>query len=536
MRNLKIWVRLTAAIWLVLVLVWTGMILWQSSASRESAIVQANDFARSVHEITMAGLTGMMITGTIDRREIFLDQIKQLSAIKNLSVSRSAAVEKIFGPDTKAAHVLDSIEQEVIREGKPYSKVTANGALPVLRVITPVLASKSYLGKDCISCHQVPEGTVLGLVRMDVSLETVENELAGFRLKISLAAAAASLLLLFVIYRFTHHFVTRPLNFLDRSLQEIARGEGDLTRRLAIRGDDEIGQTAHSFNEMMENFCRLIRQIRDSATHLSSQSQRLAESAQRVTNGSTMQNEKSVQAASAIENMVSRIGAISNGTEAVHRQSQESQTRAEEGNRALEQLGGEMAKVEGAVTKISTAVTQFVENSEAIYTITQKVKGVADQTNLLALNASIEAARAGDAGRGFAVVADEVRKLAEQSAHSANEIDAITKNLSVQSERVRQAIDEGLTSIATGHQAVDSVADILRSENGSVFEVGRGLDAIAAETEEQKRIGHELVAHIEAISEMTRQNTSEISQTSMAVQELDALAQDLHKTVHRFKV
>ena len=121
MSNWKIWVRLTVAIWSVLVLVWTGMTLWQSSASRESAIVQANDFARSVHEITMAGLTGMMITGTIDRREIFLDQIKELSAVPNLRVSRSAAVEKIFGPDTKATHdVLPLMENA-------YKQLQLNG-------------------------------------------------------------------------------------------------------------------------------------------------------------------------------------------------------------------------------------------------------------------------------------------------------------------------------------------------------------------------------------------------------------------------
>ncbi|MFZ4536544.1 methyl-accepting chemotaxis protein [Propionivibrio sp.] len=536
MNNLKIWVRLTAAIWFVLVIVWTGMILWQTSVSRETSIHQAGDFAKSVHEMTMAGLTGMMITGSIGQREVFLDQIKQLSVIKDLHVARSEAVIKFFGPDIKSTRTLDALEQRVMKEAKPYAEVDTDGGIPILRVINPTLALKNYLGKDCIMCHQVPEGTVLGIVSMKVSLESVERVVASFRLKIALAAAAVSFLLLFVIYKFTRHFVTSPLNELSSSLKEIARGEGDLTRRLNVRGNDEIGQTANSFNEMMENFCRIIQQVRDSAIKVSSQSQELSASAQRVASGSQMQSERSVQAASAVENMESSISSISKSTELVHQQSQESLKRAEEGNRVLLQLGREMDNVEQAVNLMSTSAAEFVRNAETINTITQEVKGIADQTNLLALNAAIEAARAGEAGRGFAVVADEVRKLAEQSAHSANKIGTITSVLAAQSISVKHAISEGLQNIASSHQTVSSVSDVLHSVNGSVGEVGRGLDAIASATDEQRRVSHEVVENIEAISRMAKQNNIAVAQTAVSVQALDALAQELQTTVSRFKV
>ncbi|MEI7431955.1 MAG: methyl-accepting chemotaxis protein, partial [Betaproteobacteria bacterium] len=388
MSNLKIWVRLTAAIWFVLVIVWTGMIFWQTRESRDTAINQANNFAQSIHEMTMAGLTGMMITGTIGQREIFLDQIKQLSAIKDLHVSRSEAVVKLFGPDSKSTRTLDVFEQQVMKDAKPYSSIDTDGGISVLRVITPTLASKNYLGKDCIMCHQVPEGTVLGLVSIQVSLESVEQAASLFRLKTAIAAALVSVLLLFVIYKFTRHFVTRPLDNLSNSLSEIARGEGDLTQRLEVRGNDEIGQTANSFNKMMENFCILIQQVRDSAVEVSSQSKELSSSAQRVAAISRIQQDKSIQVATALEDMVSRISAISQSTEIVHQQSQESLKRADEGNQVLEQLGNEMSNVEKAVTLISSTITEFVQNTEAINVITQEVKGIADQTNLLALNAA----------------------------------------------------------------------------------------------------------------------------------------------------
>lgn len=535
MSNLKIWVRLTAAIWFVLVIVWTGMIHWQTEVSRETSIRQAGDFAKSIHEMTMAGLTGMMITGTIGQREVFLDQIKQLSVIKDLHVARSDAVVKIFGPDAKSTRVLDGLEQQVMKEAKPYAAIDRSDGIPTLRVITPTLAARNYLGKDCTSCHQVQEGTVLGIVSMKVSLESVERDVADFRLKIALAAAGVSLLLLFVIYKFTRHFVTRPLDDLSGSLSEMASGEGDLTRRLKVLGQDEIGQTAHSFNQMMENFRQLIQQIRDSATAVSSQSQALSASAQRVASGSVLQSERSVQAASAVDDMVKRIDSISHSTELVHRQSQDTLQRAEEGNRVLEQLGSEMGNAEQAVKRMSSSISDFVKNAEAINIIAQEVKAIAEQTNLLALNAAIEAARAGEAGRGFAVVADEVRKLAEQSAHSASRIGSITATLARQSIDVRQAIDAGLAHIASSQGAVVGVAGVLRAEHGSVLAVGRGLDAIASATDAQRRVSHQVFENIEAISGMAEQNGAAISQTANAAQSLDALAQALQTMVRRFK-
>src|SRR6185369_2069798 len=121
-----------------------------------------------------------------------------------------------------------------------------------------------------------------------------------------------------VIYFLTRRFVTNPLEELKDGLRDIARGEGDLTRRLTVHGKDEIGQTASIFNEMMENFNGLVRQVGNSASQVSTQARELSNAATRVASGSHLQNEKSVQAASAVENMVGSIASISQSTEHVH--------------------------------------------------------------------------------------------------------------------------------------------------------------------------------------------------------------------------
>jgi methyl-accepting chemotaxis protein len=121
--------------------------------------------------MTMAGLTGMMITGTVGQREVFLDQIKQLSVIKDLQVIRGEAVSRQFGGQ-RAMPVLDADEQAALAGARCAVERDAQGG-EYLRVVKPALASENYLGKNCIACHQVPAGTPLGLVSMKVSLDKV---------------------------------------------------------------------------------------------------------------------------------------------------------------------------------------------------------------------------------------------------------------------------------------------------------------------------------------------------------------------------
>ncbi len=534
--GLKIWIRLTAAIWVVLAIIWAGAIVWTTQVNRETAIRQAQDFSQSIHEMTMAGLTGMMITGTVGQREVFLDQIKQLSIIKDLHVARSETVAKLYGPDTKSNRQLDAKEQQVMSSGTPHVSVEKENGSSYLQVINPTKASKNYLGKDCLVCHQTTEGTVLGIVSMKVSLDSVESEVAAFRLKIAGVALAALGVLLVLIYLITHHFVTAPLDELRKGLSDIARGEGDLTRRLPVKGKDEVGQSAQVFNEMMDNFNQLVRQVRDAASQVSARVTALSENADRVTQSSHQQNEKSDLAATAVEQLVSSISSIAQSAEHVQHQSQESLARANEGSRNLQTLLGEMNVVERAVKEMAESVNDFVRNTESITMMTREVKDIAEQTNLLALNAAIEAARAGEQGRGFAVVADEVRKLAEKSSRSASEIDAITANLSAQSVSVRRSIEEGLDHLETSQAAVASVSNVLQATNGSVAEVGHGLDTIASATEQQRRFSGDVESSIESIAEMARENSGTVEQTAGAAHDLKRLADGLASLVGRFKV
>jgi len=533
--DMKIWVRLTAAIWLMLVIAWTGMIFWESKVNRDTAIGQAKQFSLSMHEATMAGLTGMMITGTVGQREVFLDQIKQLSIIRDLKVLRGEAVIQTFGPGNAAEGAADPIEQQVLSSGKEFVEVQSDAKGEYLRVVRPTLALKNYLGKDCLMCHQVPEQTVLGVVSMKVALDDVNAAVAAQRIKSLLAAFVISLPLLAFIYVFVTKVVTRPLDEMVAGLRSIASGEGDLTRRLEVRSNDEIGQASKVFNDMMANFGSLVRQVGESASHVSGAAHELADGAKQVAGSSHQQYEKSRAVTDAVEKMVNSIVEVAESTERVHAQSQESLARSREGKETLDRLITEIGRVKSAVSEMAGAVNAFVSSTVSITNMTREVKDIADQTNLLALNAAIEAARAGEQGRGFAVVADEVRKLAEKSATSANEIDSITRTLNDKSDAVKHSIEEGLADIASSEQSLGAVAAAITESNQSVEEVGTGLDTIAGATEEQRRVSTEAFTNIEAIAAMARENSEAVETTAESAQRLEDLARQLQGTVGRFR-
>ncbi len=535
--DLKIWVRLVVAIWGMLIVAWSGMIYWTYDAQQDNAIGQAKDFAKSVHTMTLASLTGMMITGTIGQRSVYLDQVRNTKDIKELRIIRGGAVVKQFGAGATDERSPDEQEQQVLQSGKPYFQVIqVNGDNDHLRAIMPAVAQKNYLGKNCLMCHQVSEGATLGVVSMRISLKEMNEAAHVFSMKIMLAAIGISIPLLLFIYIFIRTFVTRPLRDMTHGLMDIAQGEGDLTRRLTIRGQDEIGQASMMFNQVMEQFQNLIRHVGESAGQVSVASRQLAAHATQVADSSHLQSDKTASVTSAIEAMAANVNSVSETSGTVRQLSLDSLEHQHEGNESLSELVGEIDSVESAGKQIAQSVNAFVSSTAAISTMTRQVKDIAEQTNLLALNAAIEAARAGEQGRGFAVVADEVRKLAEKSAQAASQIDGVTQSITHQSLVVGTAIEDGLSHLSSSQDSLEKVAIVLSEASGVVAQVSEGLNSITSATEEQRITASEVSQHAEAIAGMADENSKAAEDAAREAQHLESLAESLQETVGRFKV
>jgi len=535
-HDLKIWVRLVAVIWLMLFIAWAILIFWAAREQREFAIEQARDFSQSVHKMTMASLTGMMITGTVAQRAVYLDQIRQSDDIKALRVIRGEAVSKQFGAGAAEESQTDTVEQQVMQSGKPFFQEQDDASGSSLRAVIPAIAQKNYLGKNCLMCHIVPEGTVLGAVSMKISLNKASVAVRDLTLHIIFVAVGLSIPLLLFIYLFVTRFVTKPLESMTNGLRDIAQGEGDLTSRLKVLSSDEIGEASSVFNQMMDKFRDLIQHVRESADQVSSAAKELSASAKQVAYGSSQQSEKSALIVTAVSEMAASIGSVAKTTGQVQSHSQETLDRSIEGNESLSVLLGEISQVEDSVSGIATSVEEFVRSTNQITAMTRQVKEIAEQTNLLALNAAIEAARAGEQGRGFAVVADEVRKLAEKSASSANEIDSVTQLLSRQSGIVNTAIQEGRQHLNSSQDALENAAVVLSTAGESVRAVTYELLSIVSSSEEQRASSEHVASNVKDIAAMAQDNVNANQQAVAAARNLEDLAAGLQELVQHFKV
>ena len=265
-NNIRIWIRLVASIVTAAVVMWAGFLTWANHEQEQLAVEQAKDFAVSIHQMTMAGLTGMMLTGTVGARSLFLDQINKTNHIEGLKVFRSPAVVKQFGIGKEGEMATDPADIAVLETGASHfsviTKETPSGPAKRLRAILPALALEDSLGKNCLVCHHVPAGTVLGAVSMEISLDRADASARTFSRDAGLVAMLLLAPLALFIWYFISRIVTRPLRQLTSGLEHIAEENIEQARELPRRGNDEIGQATLAFNRVMEKTRELLRQQR----------------------------------------------------------------------------------------------------------------------------------------------------------------------------------------------------------------------------------------------------------------------------------
>jgi methyl-accepting chemotaxis protein len=311
---------------------------------------------------------------------------------------------------------------------------------------------------------------------------------------------------------------------------------GDLTVRVKIHGNDEVGEAAVAFNGLIDGFASIIRQVNNNASAVSSSATSLSSASLQITQSSQAQSAAAASTAAAVEEITVSINSVAANTEDVRKLSAQSLSQTQQGNQSVSAMVGEIQTVQNAVNKIAGSVKEFVESTRAIAGMTQQVKEIADQTNLLALNAAIEAARAGEQGRGFAVVADEVRKLAEKSAQSASEIDQVTNSLNKKSGDVEATVQQGLRSLQATQQQVGQVSEILTGAGAAVEKASHGVNDIASSINEQSMASAEIARNVEKIAQMSEENHAAVNSNTDEIVKLERLARELSGAVGRFKV
>ena len=365
-----------------------------------------------------------------------------------------------------------------------------------------------------------------------------EENLRAFSEKIGNITLFISIISLFVgifVAWLITRAITRPLNQMQTAIGEVEKS-GDLTRRIAVNSNDEVGQTAKAFNDLMGNLQTAFSQIHNSVDKIFDASRALSASSQQVAAGSAHQSEAASAIAATVEQVTVSINHVAESAQEALQISQKSGDLSDQGSEIIHNAATEMQRIADTVRQTSGSIENLGNQSSQISSIVQVIKEIAEQTNLLALNAAIEAARAGEQGRGFAVVADEVRKLAERTAISTKEIsqmiDTIQNTASVAVANMSNTVKQVSGGAALAQQAGDAINQIKEESNRVI----RTVSGISSSLVEQSKASNDISAHVEKVAQMTEENHAATEATANAADNLAQLAGTMRIAVERFKI
>ncbi len=348
-------------------------------------------------------------------------------------------------------------------------------------------------GRDLTNGCETLIGDIVSMNEQQMGQDKItsdKNYISARNTTITIAVIALLIGSLIAMYMSTS--ISKAVSMIVKGAQKIAKG--DLTEKVEVKSNDEMGQLADTFNEMIINLNEVMSGIQESSEQVAASSEELSSSSQNLANAATEQASNLEETSASIEQLTTSVDQNSSNAQKTNDVTTKAAQQAEEGGRAVLETVEAMKQIASQITIIND---------------------IADQTNLLALNAAIEAARAGEMGKGFAVVAVEVRKLAERSQQAAKEISGLAKDSVDSAENAGNLIQEAVPAIQNASQLVQE---------------------IASACEEQSSGANQIRNAVTQLDQVTQQNSSTSEESASASEELSAQAQSLQQLVSRFKI
>lgn len=364
---------------------------------------------------------------------------------------------------------------------------------------------------------------------------TVEGAAHELRWRIGLALVLVGLGVLLVLAVVLGHRVVNRLRLLISALNDLAAGEGDLTRRVQIDSRDEVGEMAGAVNRFIDKLQPIVREAGEVAVRTGSEIRSLAERSRVAEAAADRQRNEVAGSLEALGQMAAEAQAESHAMQTALQQVVEIRQATQDSAAIARKVGGLIETLEERVQNGSEVIERLARQSEQIEVVLSVIHGIAEQTNLLALNAAIEAARAGESGRGFAVVADEVRALASKTQQSTGDIQAHIGALQKGAQEAVAAISQARARAAEGIDALRDSERLQQSVQQAVEGVHEAVRTAARAAEHQAEGAGAVRGRVDVIHAEARLAAEAVAATASSGRVLDGLAAQLKSSLGQFK-
>jgi methyl-accepting chemotaxis protein len=392
-------------------------------------------------------------------------------------------------------------------------------------------ATKGIKGDMRKAVHQVDD-------ILDKLVTLSKNEVVAHTKFVDLVAYSVFFVVLIIAIGFAI-FVSRSIlsgiNQLNETMKRVSETQ-DLSLSVSTNSDDEVGEMANSFNDMLGKFRNLITAVNLSVDTVHEATDSLSKNIHLANSGVDSQIQQTDMVATAVTEMVATVDEIANNTNAAASKAEATNNNAISGKEGVTQTIAKIDELSEKLRESENIVHQLAKDSDTIGSVLDVIRGIAEQTNLLALNAAIEAARAGEQGRGFAVVADEVRTLASRTQDSTQEIETIISSLQ---GRTKEIVSHMAICRTQGKDSADqasSAGKMLEEITQDVSTIMEMNTAIASAIQEQSTVASEVNKHVVEIRDVAEQAGQISNQNAQMSEELSQQAAVLNKEVSQFKV